>query len=75
MDKIYKQIVTIQPGGRVEVTSDQLPAGQQAEVTVRVNPGKPVKSYLALFGSGKGSYTTPEEADAFLRRERDRWEK
>lgn len=75
MDKIYKQIVTIQPGGRIEITSDQLPEGRQAEVSVRVNPEQTVKSYLALFGSGKGGYATPEEADAFLRQERDRWEK
>jgi hypothetical protein len=36
----------------------------------------PVKvDYLALLGSGKGAFATAEEADQFLRQERDEWEK
>ena len=31
-------------------------------------------SYSEMFGAGRGSFATPEEADAFLRRERDSWE-
>ena len=30
-------------------------------------------SYVSLFGSGKGSYGTQDEADRFIRRERDSW--
>jgi len=30
--------------------------------------------YVALIGSGKGAFATPEEADHFLREERDAWE-
>ncbi len=37
MVRAVKQIVTIQPGGRVEVRSDQLPEGKQAEVIVLVD--------------------------------------
>ena len=74
MVKAVKQIVTIQPGGRVELTSDDLPEGHQAEVIVLVNQNQPVKSYAALFGSGRGVFPTPEQADAFLRRERDAWD-
>lgn len=75
MVNAYREIVTIQPGGRVEVASDQLPAGRQAEVIVLVSQETRRKSYASLFGSGKGAFVTPQEADAFLRRERDRWEK
>lgn len=32
-------------------------------------------SYAALFGSGKGAFATPAEADSFLRAERNQWEK
>ncbi len=36
----------------------------------------PIKvDYLALLGSGKGAFATAEEADQFLRQERDEWEK
>jgi len=31
--------------------------------------------YVALIGSGKGAFSTPEEADHFLREERDAWER
>jgi ribonuclease HII len=31
-------------------------------------------NYLALFGSGRGSFTSPEEAEQFIREERDSWD-
>lgn len=31
-------------------------------------------NYLALFGSGRGSFTKPEEAEQFIREERDSWD-
>ena len=69
-----KQIVTIQQGGRVEVTSADLPEGRLAEVIVLIDQPGPPKSYLSLFGAGTGGFATSEEADAFLRRERDSWD-
>jgi len=30
--------------------------------------------YLAFFGSGSGAFATADEADAFVRQERDAWE-
>ena len=30
--------------------------------------------YLALFGSGRGAFATSEEADDFIREERDSWD-
>lgn len=30
-------------------------------------------SYVSLFGSGKNSFATREEADRFIREERDAW--
>lgn len=40
-------------------------------------PGEEAKSatdYVALFGSGRGAFATADEADAFIRKERDAWE-
>jgi len=73
MVRAIRQTVTIKPGGRVEVTSDQLPEGRLAEVIILVEQEPPLKTYSDLFGSGQGAFATPEEADAFLRRERDAW--
>ena len=39
-----KQTVTIQPGGRVEVVSDELPEGRQAEVIILVDPSRSTRS-------------------------------
>lgn len=75
MVRAIKQIVTIQPGGRIEVCSDELPEGCEAEVIVLVKSAEPKPSYRDMFGAGKGAYRTPDEADAFLRGERDAWER
>jgi hypothetical protein len=32
-----------------------------------------IPRYVTLFGSGKGSFNTREEADQYIRRERDAW--
>jgi hypothetical protein len=74
MVKAIKKTVTIEAGGRVEITSEDLPEGRQAEVIVLVEQDTRSKSYLALFGSGKDGFSSPEKADAFIRWERDEWE-
>ncbi len=73
MNRAIKQTVTIQRGGRVEITSTELPEGQQAEVIILVGDPAPDQSYASLFGSGRGGFASPQEADGFLRRERDAW--
>jgi hypothetical protein len=37
MGTAVRQTVTIQPGGRIEITSPDLPEGAEAEVVVKVN--------------------------------------
>ena len=41
--------------------------------TTRSN-AQAVPRYAALFGSGKGGFASVEEADRFLREERDAWD-
>ena len=71
-----KQTVTIGPGGRVEVISDELPEGRRAEVIVLLaSESAPSPRRLTDFlGAGRGLYSDPEDADRSLRRERDAWE-
>jgi hypothetical protein len=71
-----KQTVTIGPGGRVEVVSDELPEGRQAEVIVLLTPegGPSPRRLIDFLGAGRGLYNDVEEADRSLRRERDAWE-
>ena len=76
MVNAIKQVVTVQPGGVIEIRSPDLPEGARAEVIVILDddqdaPDRPLRS---IIGTGKGCFATPEEADAFLRKERDAWE-
>jgi len=74
MEKTLHQRVLIQPGGQITIRSPELPEGVEADVTVSLQDPTPTQSYRALFGSGRGGFATPEEADAFLRKERDAWD-
>jgi hypothetical protein len=70
-----RQKVIVQPGGVIEIRSDELPPGATADVIVILDSA-PAQALplVRLIGAGKGSFATPAEADAFLRDERDAWE-
>ncbi|MBI2760507.1 MAG: hypothetical protein HYX51_03665 [Chloroflexi bacterium] len=73
MDVLIRRRVVIEPGGRVTVQSDELPDGAEADVIVRVPSDRASHTYESMFGSGRGVFATPEDADAFVRHERDAW--
>ena len=70
-----RQRVTVQPGGTIEVQSDELQPGAMAEVIVlveaKIAPNPTLSSFI---GAGKGCYSSVEEVDAFIRSERDAWD-
>lgn len=71
-----KQEVTVRQNGIVEIRSPELRPGMLAEVVVllkNVMEMQP-RRLSSLIGSGKGAFDRPEDADDFIRRERDRWE-
>ena len=76
MVQAIRQVVTVKPGGVIEIHSPELSAGERAEVIVMVDRREPSErgSLRSILGTGKGCFATPEEADAFLRRERDAWD-
>jgi len=76
MTTAIKQIVTVQPGGLIEIRSPELTVGARAEVIILLEDSNPPpeRSLRSIIGAGKGSFATPEEADAFIRRERETWE-
>ncbi len=76
MNDTIKQDVTIQSGGLIQIWAPQLKPGTRAEVIViPEQPQQPRKCSLrSLIGAGKGAFATPEEADRFIRAERDAWE-
>jgi len=76
MENALRRTVTIQPGGRIEITSSDLPSGREAEVIVlvREGPGKPRRTLASMMGAAKGLYSTPEEVVRYLREKRDTWD-
>ena len=49
-----KQTVTIQPGGRIEVVSEELPEGRHAEFVILVDEGRPTRRFADLIGTRQG---------------------
>lgn len=72
-----RQRVTVQAGGVIEVRSPELRPGDSADVIILVEPpiAEPQPPLVSFIGSAKGSFASVAEADAFIRNERDTWER
>jgi hypothetical protein len=61
--------------GVLEIRADELVPGAIAEVIVFVEaPEARARSLVELIGSGKGLFATAEEADEYIRKEREAWD-
>ena len=69
----------VRPGGVVEIRDPTLPEGRTVQVTVSLEefqePEEKRGGLMRFLGAAPGLYATPEEADAFIRAERDAWER
>ena len=74
MTRALRRLVVVQPGGLIQVCSEELSPGTAAEVIILVDTsgldGRPLES---LIGAARGGFATRAEADAFIAGERDRW--
>ena len=71
LDAIANQVNLLPPEALIQLikrAAELLEQKQSAPLPAKVD-------YLTLLGSGKGAFATAEEADQFLRQERDEWEK
>ena len=70
---------TILPGGKIEISAPELPSGKQADVFVVIESEEPAKKRRALDilaeAPGHRLFQTAEEVDAYIREERDSWER
>ena len=61
---------------RLSPEEQRLVSGRIADILAQTKPvDESNLTYSEMFGAGRGSFATPEEADAFLRRERNSWER
>jgi hypothetical protein len=65
------------PGNRVEISAPELAVGQTVEVTVSPSAGGSIEHAIDILDSlpAQRLFKTPQEADEYLQRERDSWEK
>ena len=69
---------TVLPGGRIEISSPELIPGQKAKVWIVLEPALAEKRTLSeILGDYPGGrlFKTAEEVDAYIREERDSWER
>jgi hypothetical protein len=69
----------VKPGGRLEVANDQLPVGKSVDVIVLFSspPEAARPSVVDVLAEAPGHlmFQTTEEVDAYLREERDAWDR
>ena len=66
------------PGGRIEISSPELIPGQKVTVWIALEPAPAEKRALSeILGDYPGGrlFKTAEEVDAYIREERDSWER
>ncbi|MBI4828424.1 MAG: hypothetical protein HY804_06390 [Nitrospinae bacterium] len=74
---VQRQVI-VQPGGLVEVKAPELTPGMRADVIIVQEDAlaESVTGKLtSIIGSGRGGFPVPEDADKFIRDERDAWGK
>ncbi len=76
---IVKTRCRVLPGHKVEITSTDLPVGEEVEVTVTVpsrHPDRPTRSIFDILDARPrpGVFKSPKDVDRFLEEERNSWD-
>jgi hypothetical protein len=79
MQAALRVTATVQSGGKIEVIDPQLPPGEAVDVIV-LFPGAsaaPRRSIIDVLEQAPGHilFQTPADVDAYLREERNSWER
>jgi hypothetical protein len=75
IQSLVRQALQLSPDEREELIKDlqdSLAEAPHSQVESREENKR--TDYLALFGSGRGGFATAQEADEFIRQERDAWD-
>ncbi len=66
-----RQTLTVKRDGVLEVRSQELKAGDRAEVILLLADATPARSMSSMIGAAKGLYKDAADIDAHIRGERD----
>jgi hypothetical protein len=76
MTQTIREHVRVVQEGKIEIHNPALSVGTMAEVIVHVEqPAVEAPPLTSFLGRGKGCFTDAAEADAFLRAERESWDR
>ena len=79
MQAALRVTTRVQPGGKIEVSDVHLPAGKSVDVIVLFpeSDDSTRRSIVDVLAESPGHLTfqTAEDVDAYLRQERDAWER
>ena len=75
IQSLVRQAKQLSADERMQLIKDlEDSVGAEREAHPALDSPKAKTDYLALFGSGRGGFATAEEADEFIRQERDAWD-
>ena len=69
---------TVQAGGRIEIVAPDLPVGEAVEVIIRSSNGRRTnRCALDILAEAPGHrlFKTAAEVDAYIRKERESWDR
>jgi hypothetical protein len=77
MTEPIREHVTVQPGGLIEIRRPDIPVGTEVDVVILVQakPTGTLPPLSSFVGKGKGCFKDAAEVDAFIRAERDAWDR
>lgn len=77
MQKALHVKTTVQPGGKIEIVDQALPVGESVDVVVSQSPEPSGRSALDILAEAPGHlvFKTAEDVAAYLKEERDSWDR
>ncbi len=79
MEAVLRLTTRVQPGGKIEVTDAQLPAGNLVDLLVLFPqpPDSSRRSVVDILAEAPGhlAFQNAAEVDAYIQEERDAWER
>ncbi len=77
MQKVFHVRTTVQPGGKVEVASPELEAGQTVDVVVTRSSSTERRSVIDILAEAPGNrlFKTGKEVDDYIKEERASWDR
>jgi hypothetical protein len=77
MSPSFEIQTTVLPGHRIEVETPDIPEGQEVTVVVLTSAGPPKRRLNEILADYQGGqlFRSADEVDAYLRAERESWDK